>query len=440
MAKIINGVTWYYRLVSSEENKAKALMDYYSITQLEKHLVMCYTPNEYNGKPVRLYAYFDTHIDFYKYMMKFEPNKRSFYEIILGEYKQKPHFDLDIDKTTHDTYFPNDNFEETGILLKNYVIRANIELLKTVGIEVDIESDILIYSSHSNYKNSYHIVINNMCHFGNKEARAYYDEIMILINQYTNNKYSEINFIDKGVYSPRQQFRVLGSQKIGSKRPKIFNETFKYFDEIVKHKYIGDEYDITMKMLCFLGESLCSVTTGCKLITSFVKTKINVFDPSDATEVMVQDALDLMYEKMPDCPFVYSKTKGNIVTLKRTGSSYCPICHPNNEGIPHENEHPFLIINNDDVYWNCRRSKSGNYYLGKIMLDYTDDYELPKLTIDGVDVELLPNKPIIEPILTINKPNIKLKKIEENLHVNFTIKNTQDIRTVSPSITRLFNM
>jgi hypothetical protein len=351
-------------------------------------LVICFTPNKIPGQeklfrnkegdPIRIYAFFDSYVEFYHYTKKFAAKERCFYEIIFGELPQKPHFDIDINNNDIEL----ENIDAIGDLLVESVITACNEILSENNVTFDIHRDVLIYSSHGNEKRSYHIVINNKYHDGNKEAKAFYEAVIKKVNLLTNDKYASLlsKFIDNGVYSSRQQFRIYGCQKLLTNRPKIFLETFKYKGEIITHVYPEEDIaDPVVKHLTILYESLVSYVSGSKYVPSLVPpTPFRHSDLSsqpDLEDETVNRCMNMLNIKLPGgAPFKINSITGHLILLKRTAPSYCPVCHkqylqgqPNSKTKPHEAENPFMFIVGGKIYWNCRRSDE-SYFLGYLAI------------------------------------------------------------------------
>lgn len=366
---IVHSKRWYFRLVKGQEcngyKRARALMDDFDLNQLAKHMVVCYTPTKIPGRttpfvtaqgdPIRIFAFFDSYIEFYNYMQKFPLQDRNFYEIIFGEFPQKPHFDIDISKEAFDSMYPGEDMFTVAEIVREAVITACIEVFKEMNVEINLAKDLLIYSSHADDKRSYHLVITNKCHDGNKEAKAFYTAVLHKVGLITNNKY--LKFIDSGVYSPRQQFRLIGCQKNGSNRPKIFYEIFTYNNVEYQHIYPEDVSDISIKKFTVLYESLVSFTSGCCYLPSLIPEKpanqLNLSMLSDVSMEVAEKCFAMLQEKMPYCPFSISKIQGHLILLKRLAPSHCPICK---QTLPHAKEHPFLFVIDNKVYWDCRRS------------------------------------------------------------------------------------
>lgn len=384
----IHDKRWYFRLVQARAgdntNRSRALMDDYNLNQLAHHMVVCYTPDRLpnqnkpfrtqEGEPGRLYAFFDSYLEFYEYMQRFERNERAFYEVIFGELPQKPHFDIDIDREKFELAFPGEDIDVAAETLRECVIDGCFEVLREQGVNLDMNRDVLLYSSHGPNKRSYHVILNNKCHDGNKEAKAFYDAVIIKVNSYTEGKYRNCNFVDRGVYSPRQQFRLVGCQKWNSGRPKVFYEQFRHGKNQYTHTYTEDVTDPILKKYVIIYESMISFISGCKFLPSLIPEKpvnqAQLGDLPDLDGSVVDQCLAMLREKMNPCPFVIKEVRGHLILLTRKAPSFCPICHQNGEGNePHRKEHPYMLVVGGKVYWDCRRSVDGKkFFVGYLAM------------------------------------------------------------------------
>ena len=189
---IIHGKRWYFLLVCAkngdDHKRSRAIMDDYKINDIARHMVVCFTPYSLpgsnkpfitkKGKQGRIYAFFDSYLEYYEYAQKFNLEDRAFFEIIFGELPQKPHFDIDIDVSEFNELYPTDNIDNVAELLRESVVVSCVDVLTENNVTVDIQRDILLYSSHGPDKRSFHIIINNKCHDGHKEAKAFYEAVM----------------------------------------------------------------------------------------------------------------------------------------------------------------------------------------------------------------------------------------------------------------------
>jgi len=357
-------------------------MQDYNINAIENHLVVCYMPSclpwsrhpfvTPEGKPGRLYSFFDSYVEYVKYTALFSAEERSFFELVFGELPQKPHFDVDIDVHKYMEKY-GDSVDTMVPTLIDALIRSCIMVLGGLGITLNVNKDILLYSSHGTDKRSVHMVINNYYHDGNDDALAFYWLVVEQISKLTDGKYVE--FIDNAVYSKRQQFRILGCRKIGTERVKVYHESFLYDNIIYEHAYTGEITDSAMKVLTMTAESLVSFTAGCQILPSLYVPKSSTYiggDSGDLSDATTSRAMEMIKEVMEEAPFKLEEVKGSLLVLKRMAPSYCPLCET-----VHEAQHPFMYITNSKLYWNCRRwLKPGpvpRFFVGYIDVVYANE-------------------------------------------------------------------
>ena len=99
--KFINGLKWYYRLKPQKDHlgiiKRGLFSDTPRHTLTNALIVASSYHDQKSNKICRLYTYFKSYLEYGIYQLKLPSHERCFYEIILGESGQKPHFDVDID-------------------------------------------------------------------------------------------------------------------------------------------------------------------------------------------------------------------------------------------------------------------------------------------------------------------------------------------------------
>lgn len=404
---VIHQKRWYFRLVTDVNQmgpdglvyrKARALMDDYKLDVIAKHLVICYTPNRLphakelfrtkDGNIIRIYAFFESYMEFYNYMRKFSLEERSFYEIIFGELPQKPHFDIDI-KISELEDEDAANVAAVGNFIVSDIIKTSAQVLRELGIVLSIEKDVLIYSSHGSNKQSYHLVFNNICHDSNYEAKAFYNTVISKMSIDHKYKY----FIDHSVYSKRQQFRILGCKKLLTNeqeiRLKILHSTFDYDGNNYTHVNVENDTIDDLEYIN-LYESLISFTSGCTYIPSLVPEKsTNGIDlesleclGQEKSEYCLQLFKDKFLEQYPGqtTPFTIINIIGHKIYLKRHHSSFCPICQRF-----HEHENPFIFILYGKIFWDCRRCTTGTkkYFVGYLYISYKDMLKMNPLDEHG---------------------------------------------------------
>ena len=339
-------VRWYPLLRKPEGKETPYLMEYSSPEP--KTLVVCQQLKVGNDV-VRHFAKFNNYIDFARYnLLDVKLSHRCFYEVIFGEMPQKPYFDLDIklecpEVKSQDLCLSE---EESGQLCKQVVEG----ILKVIPVN---PSDIMIFTSHSKEKHSYHIVVDNWCFPDYRENKAFSLEVIQLVSP----KFRP--FIDSSMYKSLQQFRILGSHKWESERIKILDSSSLWKPPIQAEN--SDHLFILQ-----LSGSLVSNVSYCSLLPSFshlVPQKPTfVFDATDLTPNEVEKCLNFCAKcgnfkhfSDPGFPYRFQETKGHLILLKRISRSFCRVCNR-----IHESENPFLTISgvNRDVFFNCRRGNS----------------------------------------------------------------------------------
>lgn len=377
---------WYFYLKPNVNYpKTPALLSEMPLERLTKALTVCHTryilpdgTRRTNGKEFKLYSYFENYVDFYCYMNRLHIHDRSFFEVIFGSYTQKPHFDIDMKVEDIKSRYPEEDVDTVSKCVLDTLIISCIEVLKEVKVNVDIETSVLIYTSHSAEKRSFHVLLNRMYHRNNVQAKNFYFHVMDTFGKKTGKKYVE--FVDKAVYSVKQQFRMLGSQKPGTGRIKTFQPTFEILDKTYSHVYYEELEDDILLDLCKLYESLVSFVSGCSMLPDFKEkekaVQQSIFNylpkqkegPSILLEIDA-DIGELAFRKlkqiMDPCPFSYHReVNKNIVVLVRDFPSLCPNCKT-----VHDHQSPFLsITEKGHIYWNCRQGKKEDkkLYVGQL--------------------------------------------------------------------------
>ena len=401
--QVLNGVKWYYRLkdnenegnesnetsnpekqkpeTESKRNKRGLFNDHPRNTLYGKFLTcLTFADKKLDKKDTMLlYAVFNSYLDFIIYYFNFPAELRCFYEIILGEYPNKPHFDMDM--SIHEPY------EQVF----NDLINSIINTLKEKDITLNLEKDFCIYTSNKDEKISYHIVINNYCHSNNKEAKAFYFNVMNKLPP----EYFAKGWIDKSVYSPTQQFRTLGSHKIGSKRYKTLLHHWSFLlvkddgtKEMINVKHFFDEKELAdcvigeekekRRFLLEFEESLITArVSSCFMIPSYEvpeiyeKTKRNYVAGNDIDYDEAMAALTLLAHTsgtIPEdrsFPYRLDRLSGPFVVLKRMKPSHCKLCNR-----IHHHQNPYLLIvpENKNVFFHCRRAPATrNLYVGCLL-------------------------------------------------------------------------
>jgi hypothetical protein len=386
---------WYYSL----KNEQKGLLKDHPIDSLEGKCVVCQVDGD-----IRKYALFENYLDFANFYHKLSPEKRSFYEVIIGKFSQKPHFDIDIQGD-----------EVDGDEMVKEIIKIISNLWEEKELVLDL-NDVLVYTSHGkdgegHLKQSYHLIINNWCHSNNNEAKELYKRIFDLLPKEWKND----QWFDPKVYGPLQLFRILGSskQQKGKRRYKKFVNDF-----IVAHTYPEEPEDEDHLWVMELEESIISNTSGCKTLPSFSKFKeeerktIILEEGVPVTKDEVTRALEMCAQVMgcskSQLPFQVRDVEGVFIILERLKATFCSICQRK-----HENENPYMFIEGEtirNVFFNCRRNDR-HIYLGSF-LGSTNliEKDAPSPTTDTTHVPKI-KKPISKFNMSLIE-NMTMKEIE----------------------------
>lgn len=326
-------------------------------------ILTCYTePVEGKSKPVRHFQLDLTPEDLFNRVTSVPVSDRHFFEVILGERRQKPHFDIDIQGGME-----KQRKDGTGVIIvpngEELVNLANkiISELLDVLCQLVARDDIVIYTSHGENKRSFHVIINSWFCVNNLHAKELY--------YYVTERMSNITscFLDNMVYSALQQFRMLGSCKPGHvKRLKIkINKPvpLTYLD--LKESLISHIPPSAVEMPHFIEEEPLHISP--------------VESPSDA---IVDSALYLMstHSQLQPGHARFDKVIKNYIILRKMRDIYCSKCN-----VVHYSNNPYLIINplpNDrwNVYYCCRESSP--WLLGELRLEAEKEVKPPTKTIN----------------------------------------------------------
>jgi len=421
--KTIKNKRWYYRLFENKERNQKGLFSFFPRNQLLDKLIVRLTFAE-NGKRMFLYTFFKSYIDFAKFSFYFQDKDKCFYEIILGEKMQKPHFDIDIEKDA------DINHQE----IKDNLIDSIIKTLTEKNVILNLQKDLLVYSSHgfnkkNIYKYSYHIVVNNYCHLNNIEAKAFYEHVV------ENVKQEYKKYIDKAVYSPTQNFRILGSRKYQSERVKKLEKNWTYHDKTIIHEYNEIPEDKKHEFIIQLEESIVTARkANCNILPIF-KTEDDTKNYTIIEENVSKDDAKNAFKKLaekanvtPDdirFPYRISGINGPIIMLKRTRPSKCKICNR-----VHEHENPYLIIVGEEksVYFHCRRAATGKkLFIGKLNEKIKDD----KFDLLSEKYDLKWKNDALSKIKAIAKNSDGVKKLKIGINTSNKINDEHRIKMIN---------
>jgi hypothetical protein len=346
------------------------------------------------------FAVFDNLYHFAKYQK--EIRDRYFYEVIPADSRQKPRFDLDGGAIDRDTW----------LRVVEELITSIVELMNKLGYRITLDNDIVLLSSDGKGKRSLHVVIDHYYHNNNKEARKFYELV-------TRNMVNR-SYVDGAVYSSCQQFRIIGSRKLGTDRVKRLVRTWRYRDTVIDYRYDTEPSTIEAREITELEASMLTYVTGAYLDLKDLTPEdpsltkdlgSNDLDREEAIRV-VERASKLLGAEFP---YKFRDVKGSIISLKRIRPSSCKFCSR-----VHEKENPYLAVSPEGmIYFYCRRAQSEGrrfgQWLGEIEMAEQPEVEpSPIRTFLPVQLEK-PVNPLIPSTIKLSDtlPKVRLAKYKE---------------------------
>ncbi len=290
---------------------------YHNLTS-SNNLIICFNPYP----DVHVFSAFADYFEFYEYQKRFKPDKRCFHEVIDSSRPHKIHFDLDVTLESVT--------EEKLVEIGNTSIQLLLNTLARHAPKV-LPEDVFLFSSHSNVKRSYHVIVDN--HY--LEDNECYRYLFTKISQDIHCPY-----LDVGTQSKSHNLRVYGSTKPESLRPKVLEKSFQWKGKTV----VMPE----MEEVHILAASLVTFTSTCQLL-SVPRMIKKTYTSAALSTPAVERALALLE---PDT-FVATGVTGSIISLRRLKPSFCICCQRE-----HEKENPYLLIIGDEVHMNCRRTNN----------------------------------------------------------------------------------
>jgi hypothetical protein len=377
---------WFHYLNNPKE---KNLLDVYK--PKEEEIIVC------KQLKTRLFNVFPNYITLKNFIDDTDYYERCFYEILTPNKPRKLYFDLDIDLIANSKIRPKN-------ILEN--------LKENILAELGENTEILVFSSNTEKKESYHVIVNNYFVKDEKACKCFYAKIC------ENIPLEYLEFIDGSVYKNVQQFRLLKCHKFGKDNNKIFNFSDSCNFSIPK-RYISKK----AKELYIFLISLLGNINGCKLLSQYdVKEEPKrITSLGTSSEGDLDIVLDIFYAKYSYNDFEYLNSiekDGNlIVTFRRKNPTFCEICKR-----IHENENPFVIVRGIErnIYFYCRRMEKDAIFLASL-----GQYKLPEIKAEDI--------PIIEDIENKKNEDDDKNPLDELEKFNFPkkIKYKPKINTIN---------
>ena len=384
-------VKWYFYLNNREKENL-----YDNINEIKQKDVLVCKELKY-----RRYALFNSRYDLYKDIKDTEKSKKCYYEIITKHQSRIPFFDVDIDKDEISEFDEDFFFSEIKRIFNNLYSGKTL----------------LVYTSHTSTKRSYHLLIRGVYLKDEIQSKAMFDEFISNIHK------DYVKYFDGSIYSTIRQFRILGTHKYNKDNTKIFRDDLSINFKYTERSKLNEE----AKKIYIFYLSLVTNINNCEYLKKFdgVVKEEKTLKPGNCDEGDVDKAMEILYKKLDkgrNFKFSSAMEKdGNyIITLKRSYPSYCQICKRT-----HENENPYLMLVGDSkgLYYNCRRTEGKNIFLDNLtdvylLEDIIESNELEKdleeIKNEEKDKEDKEDKKEDENITTIEiKDRVETREIRE---------------------------
>ena len=243
-------------------------------------------------KTLRLYSAHESPESFFEKMRKLEEKDWNFFEIIFGDQRQKPFFDIDVLRAE------SENSEaEIDEMVEEFAKEAcRIARRKLWG-----NPEPIIFKGRDAKKLSYHVVLNGLCFKDHIDNRSFCEMATKPCPPGLKK------FVDTCVYKSLQQYRLPWNRKVGSERVKI---------------PLGD---LRMTPENF---SKCLVTTTEKCSLCDVD-KEDFFHKKPPHSVMLLDDFEKIKSKFSEIDFSalhVREIKENIILLNSSRPYWCPLC------------------------------------------------------------------------------------------------------------------
>src|SRR5436309_1037556 len=231
------GLKFFYYLVK-QEFETPYLLGQGKIS--DDSLIIAMDNRRKDGSIGKVYAVVTNRSAFFVNYLFLPSEENNFYEVISGH--QKPHFDLDCNAVPG---IQLEELEKIAFSALDLLINAIEITLLEIGVDYRREKSLITFDSCGLAKQSYHIVIDGWYHKDHIEAKTFYNIVMEKIK----GQYNPVVTIDDRVYSSRQEFRLFGSQKLGSGRPKKIAAHLSRRRDPAIYTYIDDAISYTVGII-----------------------------------------------------------------------------------------------------------------------------------------------------------------------------------------------
>lgn len=297
-----------------------------------------------NNKVYNIFLYFFKWNDFINLYKAIPKENRHFYEIINNECK----FFLDLDAKSDE--IKKEKWDLYVEEIKNKLISIIYKLTKK-HIEI-IEFESLCNSNEKKY--SSHLIVKNF-----KLTITQCDNLCKTIIKEIDIEKSRI--IDNSIYNNWRSLRIQGCTKINSKRVKQLKLYKEQNIEIINIEGLITNLENTISFntfdFNFMSDNRIITSINYKNIyqnKSIKNIKTYKYTNKDVDFIKSNySKLELFINKWHNMNknFITYKINNNIIMYRKILPYNCNICNRT-----HENQNPYIYMEVDEIYFNCRRT------------------------------------------------------------------------------------
>jgi hypothetical protein len=340
------------------------------------------------------FTMFGNYIEYGKYYLSptMRPSHQCFFELIPGNHLQKPYFDIDIHLLPPSMISippsggggaDEDSEEGVPVLSVEDAELLCSQILENIPLEFPgiKQQDIIVCTSHSAVKRSYHIIVDNWCLLSHEDNRCFFNKVRDAIAK-TNPRLTHPKIMDNSVYKSVQQLRILGCHKWESDRVKIIDHSILLspsFPILTSSPLKGeedrrrclkkDDWEPPVKpknqahlFMMQLAATLVTNIGHCAMLPSLYTPPDNIkYEGFDLSESEIKESLKLFNN---EC-YTFRKASKNRIDMKRIKPDLtkCLLCKRK-----HDNIDCYLIVNNQyQVHYYCYLASSARCLLGAIL-------------------------------------------------------------------------
>lgn len=359
---------WYPLLVRGDSALAKSVPH-----KFNKHVVVC----RQNEGGTRLFTQFESFVEYYgHYFYDIAPEERRDYEVIYGGARQKLYFDFDLAADAVIGVSPAD----IDASVRRFVAVLHERVFAEEGSGVRV----LVFSSSSPKKYSYHLVVCGVAFASHTEvaAAAHFtmEEAAHAESEVALNR-AVLDSVDLAVYKSTQQLRVVGSRKAASAREKVYRADLStapayaeigvppsaepgapaphvklFMDSLVTEMSSSREPDARGLLAREVARRTTLPRRGVAAWSSGGAAWSGGEEAANKAVARLLAHVERVYNV--GVPFVVrdgtepaSRNGATFVRLDRTAPSMCPTCDH-----VHDHENPFVVLTEEYAYFKCGRN------------------------------------------------------------------------------------